>query len=103
MQMGAIGQIELPDDSCTVFTQANFQQKPHSSITNEETQNGTIFVDLWGPARVQGGRGKYILVVLHSDTRKLFLYTIPTKDKVADLIINMVQLNGSTQTVVESL
>jgi hypothetical protein len=90
-RLGTITDIEIPLDPCTTCTQANLQRKPHPSITDEETQNGTVFVDLWGPARIQGGHDKYFLVILHSDTRKLFLYTIPSKDHATELIIQAVK------------
>jgi transposase InsO family protein len=91
IQAGAISQVDISDDTCTVCTQANLQRRPHQSINDERTQNGTIFIDLWGPARVQGGPDKYLLVILHSDTRKLFLYTIPSKDRAAELIVQTVK------------
>jgi histone deacetylase 1/2 len=91
MDTGAIDQAEIPVNSCETCIQANLQRKPHQSVTNEDTQNGAVFVDLWGPARVQGGSDKYFLVILHSDTRKLFLHTIASKDMAASLIIQTVR------------
>jgi hypothetical protein len=91
MEQGLIETIPIPEESCPTCTKDNLRRQSHPPICDESTQKGTIFADIWGPVCLPSGMDRYFLVIVHSETRKVFLQTMQNKSQAAAIIQQVVR------------
>ncbi|CAI7756437.1 unnamed protein product [Closterium sp. NIES-53] len=81
-----------PAPTCVPCVEGRQRAAPHSSFPPIEAPLQTLYMDVWGPARVRGqGHERYVLLIVDDYSRYTTVFPLRSKAEVTEVLIDWIR------------